>query len=60
MKKGDNILINYNTDNNIKKVATFIKKEDNKNYFVDISGKFILTDNFIGNKGITLTVLEDF
>jgi len=57
LQKGDNILINYN--NGITKLATFLNSNDGNNLFADINGDFILSDKFIANSGIILTVIED-
>ena len=59
MIKGDNVLINYNTESNLQKVATFLGKQDNNNMFRDIDGIFGLSDNFIKTQGIIITVMED-
>ena len=64
MQKGDNVLINYNTESNLQKVATFINQMSDNNgvvyYFKDIHGLFALTESFINDRNITLTVLEYF
>ena len=59
MIKGDIVLINYNTESNLQKVATFLGKQDNNNMFRDIDGIFGLSDNFIKTQGIIITVMED-
>lgn len=59
MKKGDFVLINYNTDSNLQKVATFLERQGNTNLFQDNSGFFGLSDSFIKRQGIIITVLEE-
>lgn len=59
MQTGDNVLINYNTLSNLQKVATFIESNNDGILLQDISGKFILTHEFINRKGITVTLIEE-
>jgi len=57
LQKGDNVLIDYN--NGIKKVSTYLDSQDNTYKFKDISGLFLLTEDFIIQQGITITIVED-
>lgn len=58
MQPCDNVLINF-TKQNRKQLATFKECEDGYNLFTDVHGDFILTDKFIKENEIVLTVIED-